>query len=70
MFLLIGATMFVLGVSGNAYFAPEHQVVIGESLNTWSLSLFLYLTIIPDLAWGALLVGLFGFFVYTQIKRE
>jgi cytochrome c biogenesis protein CcdA len=59
MFLIFGVTMFVLGITGNAYWSPEHQIAIGKSLNTWSLQSFSYLNIIPDFIWGVIIVGIF-----------
>lgn len=65
MFLLFGGVMLFLGLSGNAYWAPEHQVALGESLNDWSISLFTRLSTIPNSIWAVLIVAIFGFFLYV-----
>lgn len=69
MFLLFGGVMFFLGLSGNAYWAPEHQVALGESLNSWSINLFMYLNTIPDWIWATVILTAFGFFIYA-LKRN
>lgn len=69
VFLAIGVTMFVLGVSGSAYWSPSHQVTIGESLNDLSLRIFSSASVIPDAVWGVLIVVLFALLV-VSLKRK
>jgi cytochrome c biogenesis protein CcdA len=68
MFFVIGAIMLTLGVSGNAYWSPEHQVAIGKSLNTWSTDLFAFLDTVSDVVWGVLVVGIFLYFVFFLLR--
>lgn len=69
MFLVIGGVMLWLGLSGNAFWSPHTQAEIGRSLNTWTQSAFETLTIVPDVVWGAIIIGFFLFFLY-KIKKN
>jgi len=69
MFLIIGATMLVLGLSGSAFWSPEAQANIGSALNAWTQKAFEFLSIVPESIWGIAIVGLFLFFLY-RIKRN
>lgn len=70
MFFLVGGTMFALGISDNAYWSPEHQTAIGEALTDWSMSAFSFLSFIPDLVWGAIVLGLCAFFIYSAMRKK
>jgi|AntRauTorckE6833_2_1112554.scaffolds.fasta_scaffold02669_3 cytochrome c biogenesis protein CcdA len=70
MFTLIGGTMFVLGITSNTYWSPEHQAELGKSLTTWSIKVFSFLEIAPDFIWGVLILGIFGYFVYRVFNRK
>jgi len=70
MFALIGGTMFVLGITSNAYWSPEHQAELGKSLTAWSIDIFSFLEVIPDFIWGVLIIGLFGYFIYRVFNRK
>jgi len=69
LFLIIGGVMLVLGFSGNEFWSPQMQGEVSSALNTWTLSVFESLTIIPDIVWGAIIIGLFFFFLY-KIKKN
>ncbi|MDP2650201.1 MAG: hypothetical protein Q8P16_01420, partial [bacterium] len=69
MFFIIGAVMVTLSVTDNAYWSPEHQVAVGKSLNVWSMELFSFLNTVPDLVWGALILGTFAFLLYKIRSR-
>ncbi|MDP3956136.1 MAG: cytochrome c biogenesis protein CcdA [bacterium] len=69
MFLLIGGTMMYLSISDNAYWAPEHQIAVGKALNVFTLDVFSYLEKMPDIIWGAVVLGLFAFFVRRSRKK-
>ena len=70
VFLIIGGTMLFLGLSGNAFYSPEHQADIGVALNDWSLDFLDFLSFIPDIVWGALVLGIFSFFVLVMRKKK
>ncbi|PIR88809.1 MAG: hypothetical protein COU09_00315 [Candidatus Harrisonbacteria bacterium CG10_big_fil_rev_8_21_14_0_10_44_23] len=70
MFFLFGGVMLLLGLSGNAYWAPEHQVALGESLNRWTLGLFRYLENIPNSIWVVVVLAIFGAFIYALNKQN
>lgn len=70
VFLLIGGTMTSLGLSGDAYFAPKHQVLIGEELNKWSNSLFSFLGGYSDIFWGLVVLGFFVWFLFLVFKEN
>lgn len=69
MFLIIGLTMFFLGITNNAYWSPEHQIALGKSLTDWSMGAFSFLAVIPDFIWGIAILGLCAFFIYS-LKRK
>lgn len=69
IFLIIGAIMLVLGLSGNAFWSPHTQAEVGQKLNVWTQRVLESLAVIPDIVWGALIVGLFLFFLY-RIKKN
>ena len=70
MFFLIGATMFTLGASDNAYWSPEHQIAIGGTLTDWSMSAFSSLSFVPDFLWGAIILGLCAFFIRSAMRKK
>jgi cytochrome c-type biogenesis protein len=70
IFLSIGVTMLVLGLSGNAFYSPHTQAELGKSLTVWSAQVGEVLMRIPDVVWGAILVGLFAFFWYRVKKTK
>ncbi|HDY73122.1 MAG TPA: hypothetical protein ENH86_00940 [Candidatus Jorgensenbacteria bacterium] len=69
IFLIIGATMLVLGLSGNAFWSPHTQAEVGRTLNAWTQNILNSLSIIPDGVWGAIIIGVFFLFLY-KIKRN
>lgn len=69
MFLIIGTTMLVLGVSNNAFWSPHSQAELGRNLNVWTQNIFESLTIIPEFIWGIIIIGIFFFFFY-KIKKN
>ncbi len=69
MFIVIGAVMLVLGLSGNAFWSPHTQVEVGRALNTWTQSVLELLMTVPDIVWGIIIVGFFFFFLY-KIKKN
>lgn len=70
MFFIIGSIMFVLGISGNAYWSPKNQVVIGEYLNAWTLDMFSYLSKVPDFLWGIVIICFFVYFIFILRRRK
>lgn len=70
VFLVIGAVMLVLGLSGNAFWSPHTQAKVGRTLNTWTQSVFEPLAIIPGIVWGGIIIGLFFFFLYKIRKNS
>jgi len=70
MFLLIGSTMLILGLTDNAYWSPHTQAKVGTTLNSWSNSVLKTLMLVPDIVWGVLVIGLFVFFLYKIRKNS
>ena len=70
VFALIGGTMLTLGLSGNAYWSPEHQAELGTHLNTWSQGFLETLSVIPETLWGVVILGLFAFFGYQVFSNR
>lgn len=70
MFALIGGTMFILGVTSNAYWSPQHQAELGKSLTAWSIDIFSFLEIVPDFIWGVVVIGLFVYFVKIVFRKN
>lgn len=70
MFALIGGTMLVLGLSGNAFYSPEHQAELGDHLNTWSTEFLTTLAVVPEWVWGVLIIGVFIFLLYEVRRRN
>lgn len=69
IFLVMGVILLVLSYMGDAYWAPEYQIKIGDALNRWSESTFESLKKAGDVVWGVVLILVFGFFVY-KAKRN
>lgn len=69
IFLIIGTTMLVLGLSGNAFWSPHTQAEVGRTLNAWTQNILNSLSTIPDGVWGAIIIGVFFLFLY-KIKRN
>lgn len=69
MFALIGGTMLFLGLSGNAFYSPEHQAELGGNLTTWSTKLLTTLSVVPEWVWGTIIIGTFIFLLY-ELKRR
>jgi len=70
VFLIIGTTMLYLGLSGNAFYSPEHQAELGVTLNDWSNDFLSMFSLIPEAVWGALVLGIFFFFILVLRKRK
>lgn len=69
IFLIIGTTMLVLGLSDNAFWSPHTQAEVGRTLNAWTQNILNSLSTIPDGVWGAIIIGVFFLFLY-KIKRN
>ncbi len=70
LFLGIGILLWYLALEGDAFFAPSYQAAIGNSLNAWSQKLLARLGAIPDIAWGAVILGVFLFFLFKARKQK
>lgn len=70
VFLAVGITLIVLGVSGNAFWAPYTQVAIGSALNRWSLALVAALMRVPEIIWGVVIIGIFFYLLYLVKKSS
>jgi cytochrome c-type biogenesis protein len=70
LFLLIGGTMLTLGFSNNAFYSPHTQAELGRTLNVWATKATEVLTVIPDIVWGILILGLFAFFLFRARKSS
>ncbi len=70
IFLLIGVTMIILGFSGNAYWAPEFQVAVGNFLNRVTTSFFEIAKGIPEIIWMIIIPGIFAYLVYRAFKKD
>jgi len=68
VFLAMGVILLVLGTSGNAYWAPESQVAIGNALNRWANALVEALMRIPDAIWGTAIISFFLYLIYRARK--
>ncbi|MDP2676784.1 MAG: cytochrome c biogenesis protein CcdA [bacterium] len=69
IFLIIGMTMLVLGLSGNAFWSPDAQAGVGRSLNAWTQYAFELLSVIPDAVWAIIIIGIFLFFLFRAEKK-
>lgn len=70
IFLFMGGILLFLGISGEAFWAPETQIVLGEALNRWSGMFISELMKISDIIWGGIIIALFVFFVYSIRKNH
>jgi len=70
VFLIIGGTMLFLGLSGNAFWSPEHQAGLGEILNSKSQDFLNIFSFVPDIAWGVVIIGIFLFLVLSLRKKK
>ncbi|MBI1956975.1 MAG: cytochrome c biogenesis protein CcdA [Candidatus Niyogibacteria bacterium] len=70
VFLVMGATLIGLALSGNAFWAPSFQAEIGMVANRWSNALFNALSGVPELMGGAIIIGIFFFFLYRMRKNS
>ncbi len=68
VFLVMGAVLLTLAFTENAFWSPTLQANIGKSLNLWSQKIFSTLSIIPEFAWGIIIIGIFIFFV-SKMKK-
>src|SRR3989344_693695 len=68
VFLIMGVILLILGTSGNAYWAPESQVAIGNALNRLANALVEALMRIPDAIWGGVIIGFFLYLMYRVRK--
>ena len=69
IFLVMGTVLIYLGKTGNAYWSPEWQVKIGTALNRFSNSSLEVLMKVPNLVWGAVILGIFAFFIAKAIRK-
>ncbi|MDP3964867.1 MAG: cytochrome c biogenesis CcdA family protein [bacterium] len=69
IFALMGIALLAVALSGNPFWAPEYQVAIGENITEWSKGLFTALSVIPDIVWGAIVIGLFILFLVTALRK-
>jgi len=70
IFLIMGIVMLVLGLSGNAFWSPGHQVELGQALNGWSRGFLEFLGFVPDFGWGIIIISLFIFFLLKAKKNK
>jgi len=70
VFLLVGAMLLYLALSGNAFWAPSFQAGIGNALNAWSQQLLDALSGIPEFIWGISIIGVFLFFLYGRNRNS
>lgn len=70
IFLVIGTVMLVLGLSGNAFWSPHAQAEFGKSLNALTQNILKLLTIVPDIVWGIVIVGIFLLLLYKVKKNS
>ncbi len=70
VFLVMGAVMLFLGLSGNAFWSPHAQVEVGQMLNSLTQNIFEVLTVVPNFIWGAVIIGIFIFFFYKMRKSS
>ncbi|MDP2695741.1 MAG: cytochrome c biogenesis CcdA family protein [bacterium] len=70
IFLLMGVVLFILAFSGNAFWAPSFQVKIGDALNIWSQKILGTLMNVPEIIWGAVIIGFFAYLFYAAFKRR
>jgi hypothetical protein len=68
IFMVMGLVLVAMALSGNTFWAPEAQVNMGNWLNERSQKLLEQLMLVPDIFWGAAILGLFLFFV-IKAKR-
>jgi hypothetical protein len=62
--------MFVLGITSNAYWSPDHQAQLGKSLTAWSIDIFSFLEVVPDFVWGVLIIVLFSLLTFKVFKNK
>ena len=67
IFIILGLALVAMAFSGITFWSPEFQVIVGKSFNRWSIWLVDKLSVVPEIIWTALIVGLFMFFV-SKIK--
>lgn len=70
IFLIVGAILLYLAFSGDAFWSPAFQVQIGNFLNRLSQDVFAVFSRIPDVVWGVVIIGIFGFLIYRAVKKE
>ena len=59
VFAAMGVTLLALAFSGNVFWAPSVQAGIGKFLNIWSQRVLEALSVIPDVAWGIIIIIIF-----------
>lgn len=69
IFFITGSVMLALGISGNAFWSPHTQAEVGRILNVWMQSVLESLAIIPDAAWGVIIIGFFLLFSFFFIRK-
>lgn len=70
VFLIMGVVLLVIAFSGNAFWSPEFQAKLGQSLNEWSNNALGSLTRIPDFIWGTIILGLFLLLIYKALWKN
>lgn len=70
IFVGMGVVLLWLGLTNNAFWSPTMQATVGEELNHWSIQLVDKLSLVPDLVWGLIIIGLFTFFTLKSEKVE
>ncbi|OGY89907.1 MAG: hypothetical protein A2927_00995 [Candidatus Komeilibacteria bacterium RIFCSPLOWO2_01_FULL_45_10] len=70
IFLLMSVILLYLALTHNAFYAPVWQTKLGEGLNQWSQKVVPFLNQIPDGIWAALILSLFGYWLYWSKKNS
>ena len=69
IFLVMGALLLTLAFFDNAFWAPQTQAEIGKTLSAWSQRAFETLGRVPDIIWGAGIIGIFLFFLLKSRRN-
>lgn len=59
IFVFMGGLLLWLGLSGNAFWAPDWQAKAGQALNEWSLKLVDVLSVAPNAIWAIIILSAF-----------
>jgi cytochrome c-type biogenesis protein len=70
IFLGMGLLMVWLGANGDAYWSPEAQAHLGKNLTHWSGGFLEKISVVPDVAWGLLIIAAFAYIVYRVVRNR